>query len=95
MTKPERIVQNENIAVFAALLFDNVEARDAEVHASLPHTDHDVTGPIKDDPQIRQGRKFCLVLPRVGLEHCQPRGGEKAERLVLKAAFGWERESNA
>src|SRR5678810_95707 len=68
MSKPERIVEDENIAVGAAILFDNVHARDAKIHAALTYTDNDIAWPLKEDTELRQYWNLRLILARVGLE---------------------------
>lgn len=89
----KRIVQDDDAAVRAALLFDDVYACDAEVHAALPHADDNIARALEDDPQLRQGGNFCLILARVGLEHAQTGGGEKIERIAFEASFGRKGEA--
>ena len=87
MPKPKRVMQDQNIAVFAALFFDHVQAGDAKIHAALSHADDNVAGPLEDDAKVREGRYLRLILPRVGLEHAQTSRGQKIERVHFEPAL--------
>ena len=94
MAEPKPVVQNKDVSIVAAFFFEHVHARNAKVPAALTPADHDIAGTLKEDSQLWQNGNLCLVLARIGLEHAQPGGGEKIERVAFEAAFGWERESD-
>ena len=94
IAKPKLVMQDEDIAVLAAILFDHVYPGLAKIDAALSYTDHDIPRALKDDTQLWDGWNLCLILARIGLEHTQSRGRQKIERVDFKATFGWEGESD-
>ena len=87
-------MQIEDVAISAALFFDQVYPGDAEINGTLPHTNDDIAGALKDDAQLRQIGDFGLILARVGLVDAQPGFGEKFQRVGFEASFGGEGESD-
>ena len=86
-------MQDDDLAVVAAIFFEHVDARDAKVHAALADADDDVTGSLKEDGQLGQGGHLRLILTRIQFLHRESALGEKVERVVHEASFGGKGET--
>ncbi len=66
--KTESVMQDQNITIAPAFLFDHIQTRDPEIHTALSHADHNVAGTLENDVESRERRHFRLILPRVRFE---------------------------
>src|SRR5918993_4205340 len=86
-SKTECFVQDNDFAIVAAFLLDHVETCDSKIHTALTHTNDNIAGALKDDPQLRQSGNLCLILTRVRFEHREAAGSQEHQGAFLKASF--------
>jgi len=87
-------VQDDDVAIVAALFFEHIDTRDAKIHAALADADDNVARTLEEDGQFGQGGHLRLILARIQFLHRESALGKEVERVVLQASFGWEGKSN-
>ena len=94
MAVAQGVVEDEDVAVFAAALGHHVVARDAEIHAAGTHADHDVAGALEEHGEVGHGGNGSLQLAGVGLVDAQPGAFQQVEGFGCQPAFAGQGKAN-
>ena len=87
-------MQDQQVAIVAALFFHHVESGNAEINTAATHADDNVAGALEEDSQAGDSRNDGLVLARVGFVDAQATSGQEVERIKFEAAFRRKSEAD-